>query len=221
MQLNHGFTIPASLDEAWEALGDVEQVATCMPGASLGSFDGERFEGSVKVKVGPMQLTYRGQGHLTERDESSHRIAIEASGKEARGQGTASATVTAQLTERSPTETEVSVVTDLDVTGKPAQFGRSAMADVGQKLLDRFALQLAELLEGQDEAPAVVPGSEPSPPRAGTPQAAAARPGSGAGDVLDLGELAGGVLLQRLVPVAAVAAVVAAVVAIVWSCRRR
>jgi uncharacterized protein len=209
MQLTHSFTVPASIDEAWEALSDVEQVAGCMPGASLHSFDGENFEGQVKVRVGPMQLVYRGAGQLVERNGDTRRLGMEASGKEARGQGTARARVQASLSEH-PAGTQVEVVTDLDITGKPAQFGRGAMADVGQKLLDRFADQLAAQLEAPStDAAGSAQGDEaPSQPEAGP----------ATDDVLDLYDVAKGAVAKRLLPVVAGLGILGA---LIWWLRRR
>src|SRR5207248_3424671 len=115
MNLEHEFTVPAPVDEAWQVLLDVERVAPCMPGATLTSVEGDSFTGTVKVKVGPIQVTYRGEAKFASRDEATHRAVIEASGKEARGSGTAGATVTAQLTDAGGS-TKVHVVTDLNVT---------------------------------------------------------------------------------------------------------
>lgn len=147
MKLEHEFTVPATLDEAWQVLLDVERVAPCMPGASLTSVDGDDFTGTVKVKVGPIQVTYKGQARFVEKDDAQHRVVIEASGKEARGSGTAAATVTAHL-QAEGSQTKAQVVTDLNITGRPAQFGRGVMADVGAKLIGRFADCLAEELAG-------------------------------------------------------------------------
>src|SRR5438270_13874729 len=155
MKLEHDFTVPATVEQAWQALLDVEKVAPCMPGATLTSFDGDDFTGTVKVKVGPIQVTYKGQARFVEKDDAAHRVVIEASGKEARGSGTASATVTAVLTADGP-RTKAHVVTDLNITGRPAQFGRGVMADVGAKLIGQFADCLAEELAGGNEAGSTV-----------------------------------------------------------------
>jgi carbon monoxide dehydrogenase subunit G len=156
MKLEHEFTVPAPVDEAWKVLLDVEKVAPCMPGAALTSVDGDEFTGTVKVKVGPIQVTYKGQAKFVEKDDANHRAVIEASGKEARGSGTAAATVTATLTQ-SGTQTKAHVVTDLNITGRPAQFGRGVMADVGAKLIGQFADCLAEELgTGGSEAGSTV-----------------------------------------------------------------
>ena len=145
MQLNHRFTVPADIDRVWSALNDLELVAGCMPGAKVTSIEGDHFEGQVKVRVGPMQLTYRGEGELVERDDQAKRIVIDGAGKEDRGQGRARATIRATLTEEGD-GTAVEVVTDLDLTGKPAQFGRGALAGIGEKLLDLFSNELANRL---------------------------------------------------------------------------
>jgi carbon monoxide dehydrogenase subunit G len=145
MRLEHEFTVPAPIEQAWQVLLDVERVTPCLPGATLLSAQGESFTGSVKVKVGPIQVTYKGDARFTTRDEQAHRVVIEAAGKESRGSGTASATVTAQLTEAGG-QTTVTVETDLDVTGRPAQFGRGVMSEVGGRLVEQFAQRLAEEL---------------------------------------------------------------------------
>ncbi|GFJ88166.1 SRPBCC family protein [Phytohabitans rumicis] len=145
MRLDHQFTVPAKVDEAWQVLLDVPRVAPCMPGATLTDFDGEHFTGTVKVKVGPIVLTYTGKGRFVERDEAAHRVVVEASGRDTRAAGTAAATVTAVLVPDGDA-TRVEVTTDLTVTGKPAQFGRGMLADVGGRLLGRFADCLAQEL---------------------------------------------------------------------------
>src|SRR3954467_12395099 len=170
MKLEHDFTVPAPVDEAWKALLDVEKVAPCMPGATLTSVDGDDFTGTVKVKVGPIQVTYKGQARFVEKDDAAHRVVIEASGKEARGSGTAAATVTAVLTAAGD-RTRAEVVTDLNITGRPAQFGRGVMADVGAKLIGQFADCLAE--EWAGGTPAGSTGPEPTAPSAAATTSAA------------------------------------------------
>lgn len=154
MRLDHSFTVPAPVDEAWTVLLDVPRVAPCMPGATLESFDGESFAGTVKVKLGPVSLTYRGKGRFVSSDEAAHRVAIEASGREARGSGTAAATVTATLVAEDSASTRVDVATELKITGRPAQFGRGMLSDVGGKLIGQFADCLAgKLSEAQAPPP--------------------------------------------------------------------
>ncbi len=148
MELEHSFTVPVPENRAWEVLLDVERVAPCMPGATLDSVDGDEIKGRIKVKVGPIAMTYAGTARFTERDPSAHVITLEASGKETRGAGTASAKVRSML-EGLDGQTHVIVHTTLNVTGRPAQFGRGVMAEVGGKLIGIFASNLADMLAAQ------------------------------------------------------------------------
>jgi len=162
VQLEHSFTVPVGIEDAWRVLLDIELIAPCMPGAAIDSVDGDDFTGTVKVKLGPIGLTYKGRASFVEKDEAAHRAVIDARGRDSRGSGTANAKVTATLTE-SGGSTRVDVLTDLDITGKPAQFGRGVMVDVGNKLIGQFADCLAgKLADGA--TPAAVPGSPPTPP---------------------------------------------------------
>ncbi|MGP4045877.1 SRPBCC family protein [Streptomyces sp. 2A115] len=145
MELHHEFTVPAPVQEAWPMLLDIERIAPCMPGATVEDYDGKTVTGSVKVRVGPITVTYRGTAVFEEQDESAHRMVLIAGGKETRGQGTARATVTGTLTGQDG-GTAVSVRTDLTVTGRPAQFGRGVLAEVGDKLVGQFAACLSERL---------------------------------------------------------------------------
>jgi carbon monoxide dehydrogenase subunit G len=151
MELEHSFTVPVPEDRAWDVLLDVERVAPCMPGATLESIDGDEIRGAIKVKVGPINMTYKGTAKFTERDPAAHVITLEASGKETRGAGTASAKVRSTL-EGDGDKTHVIVHTTLSVTGKPAQFGRGVLAEVGGKLIGIFAANLAEMLSAQPAA---------------------------------------------------------------------
>jgi carbon monoxide dehydrogenase subunit G len=159
VQLEHSFTVPVDVDEAWRVLLDIERIAPCMPGAALDTVDGDDFTGSVKVRLGPIGLTYKGKASFVEKDDVAHRAVIDAQGKDARGNGTASAKVTATLTPAG-SGTAVAVVTDLNITGKPAQFGRGVMVDVGNKLIGQFADCLAGKLGATaPEADMVEPAS--------------------------------------------------------------
>jgi carbon monoxide dehydrogenase subunit G len=150
VQLENSFTVPVPIDEAWRVLLDIERIAPCMPGAALDSVDGDDFTGRVKVKLGPINLTYQGKASFVEKDETAHKAVIDARGKDQRGNGTAAAVVTARLAAEGAI-TRVDVVTDLNITGRPAQFGRGVMTDVGNKLLGQFADKLAAQL-GEGDA---------------------------------------------------------------------
>jgi carbon monoxide dehydrogenase subunit G len=151
MQLENSFTVPVPIDEAWRVLLDIERIAPCMPGAALDTVDGDDFTGRVKVKLGPINLTYQGKASFIEKDEAAHKAVIDARGKDQRGNGTAAAVVTAKLAAEGSV-TRVDVLTDLNITGRPAQFGRGVMTDVGNKLLGQFADKLAAQLGEGDAA---------------------------------------------------------------------
>ncbi|MEP7017597.1 MAG: SRPBCC family protein [Actinomycetota bacterium] len=195
MELEHQFTVPASIEVTWAAFNDPGRVAPCFPGATLISVDGDEFTGSAKVKLGPIALQYNGTGRYVERDESAHRAVIEAKGKDKRGNGTANATVTAELSAAGDA-TSVHVTTDLAVTGKPAQFGRGVMQDVSDKLLEQFVTCLQATL-GEDapvsasDTHAVPPAqlaqtaqpTQPGPAAQPGPSAQSVPPGGGAARV--------------------------------------
>jgi carbon monoxide dehydrogenase subunit G len=160
MELEHSFSVPVPVERAWDVLLDVERVAPCMPGATLDSVDGDTISGRIRVKVGPIQMTYAGTAKFTEKDEAAHVVVLEASGKETRGAGTAAASVRSELTGDGDS-TSVTVHTTLNVTGKPAQFGRGVMAEVGGKLIGIFANNLAAMLAASEPA-AAASGSAPA-----------------------------------------------------------
>lgn len=145
MELVHDFTVPVPADRAWALIVDVEKIAPCLPGAVVTSVEGDAFEGGMKIKLGPMSMTFKGAGELVEKDEAARRVVIEAKGRDAKGNGGAHATVTATLAEREGT-TDVHVVTDLKVTGKVAQFGGGVMKDVSNRMLAQFADNLRQLI---------------------------------------------------------------------------
>lgn len=146
MELENSFIVPAGIDEAWAAFNDLSRIVPCFPGATLQEYEGDSFTGTVKVKLGPISLTYKGKGNIVSRDEKAHTMVIEASGRDARGNGTASATVTGTLTADGADKTSVKMVTDMTVTGRPAQFGRGVMADVSDKIIGQFSDCLANKL---------------------------------------------------------------------------
>jgi uncharacterized protein len=224
------FTVPVGVDRAFEILTDLERVAPCLPGATLEEVDGDAYTGRVKVKVGPIAVTYRGTAELTEKDDEAKHAVIHAKGKEARGAGTAAADVTADLVSEGDEVTKVKVTTDLTITGKPAQFGRGVMEDVGTKLIDTFAERLSAMVEADGEAPAeeVPPATAAATAAAGVgvgadaagAAAAPVTPITSTGprripppaqepEALDLMEVAGGAVWKRLAPIAALLVIVA------------
>ena len=162
MELEHSFTVPVPPERAMDVLLDVQRVAPCMPGASLDSVEGDDIKGRIKVKVGPISMTYAGTARFGERDTEAGVIVLEASGKETRGAGTASATVRSQLQGENG-HTKVVVHTSLNVTGRPAQFGRGVMAEVGGKLIGIFADNLAAMLAADSDAGSAPPRCRPPP----------------------------------------------------------
>ncbi len=181
MQLEHSFSVPIGIDEAWGILIDIERIGPCMPGAAIDSVDGDDFTGTVKVKLGPINLTYKGKATFLEKDEAARRVVIDARGRDARGNGTAAAKVTATMHDDGGRATTVKVNTELDITGKPAQFGRGVMVDVGNKLLGQFADELAKTIGAGDHASAAAPAAPAAPakrtrPKPAKPAATAAEP---------------------------------------------
>ena len=198
MKLENRFTVPVPVDEAWKVRLAVERIAPCMPGATLTSRDGDDFEGTVKVKVGPINLTYGGKAKFVSKDEASHVAVIDGSGKETRGTGTAKALITCRLIDKGAT-TEIEVDTDLNVTGKPAQFGRGVLADVSAKLVDQFAACLSEEIKAGTPvaaAPSADGAATAAAPAA--PRPATVRPPA---EAIDLLGTAGAPVLKRLAPV--------------------
>jgi carbon monoxide dehydrogenase subunit G len=156
MELTHRFTVPVPVDQAWEHFNDIASVAECFPGATVTEADGESFQGSVKVKLGPIALVYNGSGTFTEKDATAHRMVVDAKGKDKRGNGTAGALVTMSMTDAGGA-TDIEVLTDLAITGKPAQFGRGVMQDVSDKLLGQFVACLEQRFATSPTPPAAEP----------------------------------------------------------------
>jgi len=153
MELTNEFVVPVAIDEAWKLLTDVERIAPCMPGAELQEIDGEEYRGIVKVKVGPITAQYKGKATFVEQDEGAHRAVLRAEGRDTRGQGNANATITCSMAPEGD-GTKVTVVTDLAITGRAAQFGRGVMADVSSKLLGQFVSCLEKNVLSGAAAPA-------------------------------------------------------------------
>lgn len=184
MQLDHSFTVPVNTNRAWAALLDFERVAPCLPGATLQAVDGDMLHGAVKVKLGPVLLNYLGNATVLERDPASRVMVMEGRAKDSRGNGTAAARITARLEALDDANTTVHVRTELDVTGRPAQFGRGLMQDVGNKIVDQFATRLAEELTA---APPAASAGRPTAPHGPVEDAPTGTTASAANEPLDLG----------------------------------
>ena len=213
MKLENEFVVPVPRDQAWDVLMDVERIAPCMPGATFDGYEGESFsafKGRVKVKLGPITVTYAGVAEFIEKDKDAGRAVIDAAGRESRGSGTANATIETILVDNGDT-TLVKVTTDLNITGKPAQFGRGVMVEVGTKILGQFATCLADKL-GSGEPGASAPasptddsGGEAVPSDnvvalAGQQAAQQSAPARPTADAIDLLDTAGAPVLKRLLP---------------------
>ncbi|GGV42564.1 hypothetical protein GCM10010182_79060 [Actinomadura cremea] len=219
MRLENSLSIPVPVTEAWRVLLDIERIAPCVPGATLTARDGDRYSGKIKVKLGPIGLTYNGNVTFISQDEDARTAVLEATGRELRGSGTAKAVVTCMLVAAGEA-TDVLVETDLAITGKPAQFGRGALVEVAGTLIGQFAANLADELSagsppGEGAAPEEAVPRETAPAGRSATGAAStsARPDeeSGAPSVaervaaepIDLLGAAGGGVIKRIGPVAA------------------
>jgi carbon monoxide dehydrogenase subunit G len=205
MQLEHQLSIPAPIDVVWPAVLDPERVAPCVPGATLTGVEGDSFTGTVKIKVGPITLLYKGTGEFTEQDEQARRAVLKASAKDTRGNGTVNATVTLTLSAEGDHTSGV-VATDLSITGKPAQFGRGLIADVGGKIIEQFTACLSEKL---------------ATPAVAEPEAASATEPAEEVEPLNLVHFAQRSALKRVGPVVAAAMVVLLIGAVVRRLRSR
>jgi len=239
MQLENKFTIAAPIEEAWAALNNPETVAPCFPGATLTEYTGDSFTGTVKVKLGPISLTYKGKGTYVERDDAAHRVVIDATGRDSRGNGTAVAKVTGSMIADGPDKTAVTMVTDMTITGRPAQFGRGVISDVADKIIGQFSSCLADKLTDKTPEPetaattngaaaAVTPATTaptaqatptappaPAAPPAATKPVTPQAPVSSSIEAIDLLDTAGAPIVKRLVPVVGVLGVLLAIFVIV------
>jgi len=215
VELTNEFSVSVPVDEAWAVLTDLERIAPCMPGAELQEIEGDEYRGVVKVKVGPITASYKGVATFQERDAAARRAVIKAEGRDTRGQGNASATITATLVPDGD-GTHVSVLTDLTVTGKVAQFGRGVLADVSGKLLDQFVNALeADVLSGSTSTPAEAPATEATPTDAPAAPAGPRKIDSKPAQPVDLLEHAGSPVAKRVGPI------IGALVVVLWLLRRR
>lgn len=217
MELNNSFTVPSDIDTAWKQLLDVESIAPCMPGATLESVDGDNMTGNVKVKLGPVSMTYGGQASFVSKDESTHTAVIEGTGKETKGAGTAKALVTTKLVAEAPDRTRVDVVTDLTITGKAAQFGRGVMQDVAGRIIDQFAGNLSATMAASGAAAAAVAGAAAAESGDATAAPAAPPAPPKAAEAIDLGSVAAAPVLKRALPVIIGIIVV---IALIWIIRK-
>ena len=221
MDLNHQFTVNVPIAEAWVILTDLERIAPCLPGAQLTEVEGDTYRGQVKIKVGPILAQFKGQASFVSRDDVAHKASLKGEGRDTTGKGNASAVITAELTSISPTSTTCTVHTDLTISGKVAQFGRGALADVSDKLLAQFSENLNQLITGAPStstpttaAAAPAATSAPAPAPAPSEQPAIRIINSPEVAPLDLLGTAGAPILKRAIP--ALIAVVAVVAALVY-----
>ena len=209
MDLVHEFTVPVPVDDAWRILTDVERIAPCLPGAQLQEIEGDTYRGIVKVKVGPIQAQFKGQASFVEQDHVAHRVVLKGEGRDTTGKGNAAALITAELTSLTASSTSVKVLTDLSITGKVAQFGRGAMADISDKLLAQFVETLNTLIGEQQASPAP---AAPAPAAATTEEDEAPqirKIDAPEAEALDLLSVSSGAIVKRAIPVViAIAAVV-------------
>ena len=164
MDLNHEFTVNVPVAEAWVILTDLERIAPCLPGAQLTEIEGDTYRGQVKIKVGPILAQFKGQASFVSRDDVAHKASLKGEGRDTTGKGNASAIITAELTSVTPTSTKCAVHTELSISGKVAQFGRGALADVSDKLLAQFSENLNQLISAAPAPSApVVAETTPAP----------------------------------------------------------
>ena len=209
MDLNHEFIVNVPVTDAWIILTDLERIAPCLPGAQLTEIEGETYRGQVKVKVGPIVAQFKGQASFVSRDDQAHRAMLKGEGRDTTGKGTASAIITAQLTSMTPTSTKCTVVTELTISGKVAQFGRGALADVSDKLLAQFSENLNQLINSSP-APATT-ATTSAPPAVASQEIRKIESAEVA--PLDLLGTAGAPILKRAIPVV-VALIVVVIAAI-------
>jgi carbon monoxide dehydrogenase subunit G len=222
MDLTNEFRVNAPIDRAWQVLTDLERIAPCMPGAQLQEVEGDEHRGIVKVKVGPITAQYKGVARIVDHDQDGGRLVLRAEGRETRGQGNASALITANLVAEGD-GTHVTISTDLTITGKVAQFGRGVLADVSAKLLDQFVAcletdVLADVVDaapGEAAAEAAVEAPVPSPSSTNSESAQVRRIDSAPSAPVDLMSTAGAPVAKRVAPI------VALLFLATWLLRRR
>ena len=233
MEITDSFRVSTPIDATWKVLLDIEGIAPCLPGAQLQEVEGDEYRGVVKVKVGPITAQYKGAARLAEIDESNHRIVIDASGRDTRGQGNAKATIVVTM-ESEGAGTKVDVTTDLSITGKVAQFGRGVLADVSSKLMGQFVENIERDVlttagggdtshaggpyeQALESVPGIAHGNGHAGPQAAPAVTGPRRIDSPEAEPVDLFGVAGAPLTKRLVPIG----VAALVLFVLWRVLRR
>jgi uncharacterized protein len=229
VKIEDSFRVEVPVEEAWKVLLDLERIAPCLPGAQLTEVEGDEYRGTVKIKVGPITAQYKGVAKIEEADEANRKVVLQAEGRDTRGQGNASATVTATLVPDGE-GTNVNIDTDLNITGKVAQFGRGVMADVSSKLLGQFADNLKKDVLSGGETP-TAPAPAPTSGTASAVDAGVASTGeadagprkieSKEAEPIDLMEAAGGSVGKRIGPIIAGLVVLLALRAVLKRRKRR
>lgn len=223
MDLKHSFTVNQPMAETWQILTDLERIAPCLPGAQLQEVHGDVYKGVVKIKVGPIVAQFKGEAQFSEQDDANYKATLKASGRDTGGKGNASATITAELTSVTPASTMCTVVTDLAITGKVAQFGRGALADISEKLIAQFADNLNALIDAEGGAPTPKVETESETAQASKGETDASAQGEPtvrkiegpAAEPLNLQDVAGTALIKRLAPV------LVGFIVLMWLLRRR
>lgn len=171
MELSNEFVVHVPIARAWAVLTDVETIAPCLPGAQLEEVEGNEYRGGVKIKVGPITAAYKGKATFLEKDDVNHVAKLRGEGRDSKGQGNASVTITMRLTDVDGASTKVNIHNDLSISGKVAQFARaSVLSEVSEKLLNQFVSCLEhdvltrpeETLAAVADASASIEASAPS-----------------------------------------------------------
>lgn len=153
MKLSNEFVVGAGTEKTWALLNDLERVAPCLPGAKITGRDGDAFLGEVKIKVGPIGANLQGVARFVETDAAASRAVISMSGKDPKGGTSTDATMHVRLEEVDAAHTRVLLDTDLEISGRMAQFGRGAIADVSNRLIGQFTDNLGALVTGESAPP--------------------------------------------------------------------
>lgn len=224
--ITNEFTVNLPIDEAWPIICDVERIAPCLPGAELQEIEGTTYRGVVKIKLGAITANFKGEAEFVERDDSTHRAKLAASGRDTGGRGNARADVTAEAESLSPTSTKCTVTAELNITGKVAQFGRGIMGDVSKKLMDQFSSNLNTMLDEERAGVAEVPAPAPAPAPASddtpsdsseTQSASGVRRIEGpAAEPIDVANLAGAAVAKRAIPAVLAVIVLVLVIRRLW-----